>query len=180
MTCDEVAREVVRLLKEKGLHIVVMESCTGGALTSALTDVTGASEVLKESFVTYSNEAKTDNGVPPALIEQFGVYSHECAKAMAEAAIRCALTSRKQTITIGVTGRLSREDPANPGGFVGEVYACAQDGGGKYRSVNFTVENRDRVLAKQEAVHKALALVLLPFLRGEKYTGWRLEPEKST
>ena len=102
--------KIVNQLIEKELTISTMESCTGGGIANAITNISGASSVIKESFVTYCNEAKIKHGVPGILIEQYTVYSPEVAVAMAKAA-------KEQTgsnIGIGVTGQLGRIDPANP------------------------------------------------------------------
>lgn len=102
--------KIVNQLIEKELTISTMESCTGGGIANAITNISGASSVIKESFVTYCNEAKIKHGVPEVLIEQYTVYSPEVAVAMAKAA-------KEQTgsnIGIGVTGQLGRIDPANP------------------------------------------------------------------
>ena len=73
-------------LIERNLTITFMESCTSGLLASMFTDTAGASAVFKGSLVTYSNEMKIAAGVPSETIERFGVYSSECARAMAETA----------------------------------------------------------------------------------------------
>lgn len=101
---------IVKQLIDKNLTISTMESCTGGGIANAITNISGASAIIKESFVTYCNEAKVKHGVPAVLIEQYTVYSPEVAIAMAKAA-------KEQTgsdIGIGVTGQLGRIDPANP------------------------------------------------------------------
>ena len=103
-------KQIVNNLIEKEQTISTMESCTGGGIANAITNIPGASAVLKESFITYCNEAKIKQGVPEVLIEQYTVYSPEIAVAMAKAA-------KEQTcsnIGIGVTGQLGRIDPANP------------------------------------------------------------------
>lgn len=104
-------QNLITTLKKKGLIITFVESCTGGALASALTNISGASEVLKDSFVTYSNEAKIALGVPPEVIAEHSVYSKECAMAMADAGYRKSVGA---SIAVGVTGSLNRVDPANP------------------------------------------------------------------
>ena len=102
--------KIVNELIANELTISTMESCTGGGIANAITNISGASSVIKESFVTYCNEAKIKHGVPKVLIEQYTVYSPEVAVAMAKAA-------KEQTgsnIGIGITGQLGRIDPANP------------------------------------------------------------------
>ena len=68
-------KEVVELLKNKNKTIATMESCTGGFIASSITDNEGASEVLKFSAVTYSNEFKIKLGVNEKTINDYSVYS---------------------------------------------------------------------------------------------------------
>ena len=76
-------KEVVKKLIERKLTISTAESITGGLISKLITDVPGSSEILKESFVVYSNEAKTTViGVEPSLIDTYGVVSKEVAKDM--------------------------------------------------------------------------------------------------
>jgi nicotinamide-nucleotide amidase len=94
--------EVVgHLLVEKGLHIGAAESCTGGLITSRLTDVSGSSRYVDQSVITYSNEAKTELlGVPPELLQAHGAVSEPVALAMADG-IR---VRARADVGIGVTG----------------------------------------------------------------------------
>src|SRR5882672_1181021 len=95
------------LLREKKLTIAVAESCTGGLLTSRLTDVPGSSEYVDRGAVCYSNQAKIEmTGVPEALIREHGAVSEAVAEAMAAGIRERARTN----IGIGITGI------AGPGG----------------------------------------------------------------
>jgi nicotinamide-nucleotide amidase len=91
------------MLKERGLTLAVMESCTGGLLASAITDVPGSSAYFKGGIVAYSNELKTASGVEARLIEEYGAVSGEVALAMARAA-RERLTAEIGISTTGVAG----------------------------------------------------------------------------
>ena len=72
------------ILIERGLQVAVAESCTGGLLSSRLTDVSGASAYTRANFVTYSHEAKhLILGVSEETLERFGAVSEECAREMA-------------------------------------------------------------------------------------------------
>ena len=82
--------EVVKALKERNLTIATMESCTGGGIANEITCISGASDVLHESYVTYCNEAKIKLGVPAEVIEKYTVYSRETAMAMANAVAKLA------------------------------------------------------------------------------------------
>lgn len=73
------------ILSEKGLSVSCAESCTGGLLSSKLTDVSGSSNYVKLNFVTYANEAKNEIlNVGWDILNNFGAVSEECAYAMAE------------------------------------------------------------------------------------------------
>lgn len=79
------ASEVATLLTEQKLTLAVAESCTGGALCQALTDIPGSSAWFDRGFISYSNQAKVEMlGVSPALLEQYGAVSFETARAMVE------------------------------------------------------------------------------------------------
>lgn len=83
------ARRVVEENREKGRTVAVAESCTGGLVAAALTEIPGSSAVLDRGFVTYSNEAKQQMlGVSRDIIDTFGAVSIACAWAMAQGAVR--------------------------------------------------------------------------------------------
>jgi nicotinamide-nucleotide amidase len=97
----ELPRVVVDLLRERGLTLTLAESCTGGLLSTRLTDVPGASAVLERAFVTYANRAKVEEaGVDPALLERHGAVSGEVAAALAAGARRVAGAD----VGVGITG----------------------------------------------------------------------------
>jgi nicotinamide-nucleotide amidase len=80
---------VIHLLREKGKKLATAESCTGGLIANRLTNVPGSSEVFTHGWVTYANEAKTDQlHVANDLLEKHGAVSEEVARAMAEGALR--------------------------------------------------------------------------------------------
>lgn len=85
----DLARRVVEENVAKGRTIAVAESCTGGLVAAALTEIAGSSAVLDRGFVTYSNAAKREMlGVSPDIIDTFGAVSVACAWAMAEGALK--------------------------------------------------------------------------------------------
>ena len=111
--------KLTKLLIRKHLTVTTMESATSGQIASLITDTEGSSAVLKGAFVTYSNEAKIQQGVPREIIEKYTVYSEETAAAMAKA----CLNAYHADIGIGVTGTMGNVDPANPKVSVpGQVY----------------------------------------------------------
>lgn len=76
--------ELGQLLIQKHLTVATAESCTGGLVSSKITDVSGSSEYVKLNFVTYANEAKHSAlGVSNEILEKYGAVSEECAEAMA-------------------------------------------------------------------------------------------------
>jgi nicotinamide-nucleotide amidase len=88
-------------LRDERLMLATAESCTGGMVATAITDISGSSNWFERGFVTYSNLAKTEMiGVPAALIDQHGAVSEPVAKAMAEGALR---NSRAQ-VSVAITG----------------------------------------------------------------------------
>jgi len=95
------AGEVATLLTEQKLTLAVAESCTGGALCQALTDIPGSSAWFDRGFVTYSNQAKVEMlGVSSTLLEQYGAVSFETARAMVE-----GVHGRSQAeLAIAITG----------------------------------------------------------------------------
>ena len=104
---EELVQQLAAKLTEKGWMLATAESCTGGMVAAACTDLAGSSQWFDRGFVTYSNEAKTEMlGVPAELIAKHGAVSEEVVRAMAEGAIR---HSRAQ-VSIAVTGI------AGPGG----------------------------------------------------------------
>jgi nicotinamide-nucleotide amidase len=111
------AADLVRLLKAAGLKLATAESCTGGLIAAAVTDVAGSSAVLDRGFVTYSNEAKIAAlGVDAALIDRHGAVSAEVAVAMAEGALSHSLAQLAVSIT-GIAGP-GGATPAKPVGLV--------------------------------------------------------------
>jgi nicotinamide-nucleotide amidase len=98
---DQLAIQAGITLKEKSLLLATAESCTGGLVAAAITDIAGSSAWFERGFVTYSNDAKTTMlGVPAKLIRDHGAVSEEVAHAMAEGAL---LNSRAQ-VALAVTG----------------------------------------------------------------------------
>ena len=102
-------KEVVELLKNKNKTIATMESCTGGFIASSITDNEGASEVLKFSAVTYSNEFKIKLGVNEKTINDYSVYSIQVAREMAKNISEFA----QSDYGIGITGKINRIDKNN-------------------------------------------------------------------
>jgi len=90
--------------RKAGVKIATAESCTGGMVAVALTDVPGSSDVVERGFVTYSNDAKIELlGIAPETLSQHGAVSEEVAREMAEGALRHSRAELSVSIT-GVAG----------------------------------------------------------------------------
>jgi nicotinamide-nucleotide amidase len=95
------AETVLARCRAQGWTLATAESCTGGMVAAALTDIAGASDVVERGFVTYSNRAKSELlGVPKELIAKHGAVSAETAAAMAEG----ALAKAPVELAVAVTG----------------------------------------------------------------------------
>ena len=110
--------EIVKILTKQNKTISTMESCTGGGLANAITNIPGASEILKFSAVTYSNEFKIKMGVPKETIDTYSVYSIETAIEMSKKISEFT----NSNYGIGITGKLNRVDTNNPSGDDSTVY----------------------------------------------------------
>ena len=148
------AAEVLDLCRNAGLSLAVAESCTGGMIAAALTDIAGSSDVVERGFVTYADQAKTDLlGVPDALITGHGAVSEAVARAMAAG----ALERSPADVAVAVTG-IAGPGGATPGKPVGLVHLAA------VRRGRQTLHERhvfagDRAQVRQSAVIAALNLV---------------------
>lgn len=111
-------RSLICDLSTNNITVSTMESCTGGMLCDKITDVENCSKTLIGGYITYNNEQKIRCGVPKEIIDKYGVYSKECAVAMAMA---CKVNTNS-TIGIGVTGVLGNPDNNNLDGKLGVVY----------------------------------------------------------
>ena len=104
---EALARSLLSAARARKVMLATAESCTGGMVAAAITDIAGSSAVFERGFVTYSNEAKQEMlGVDPALIEAHGAVSEAVAEAMA----RGALAHSRARIAVSITGI------AGPGG----------------------------------------------------------------
>ncbi|MES2103114.1 MAG: CinA family protein [Pseudomonadota bacterium] len=121
----ELAAQVGEALKSKKLLLTVAESCTGGGICQAITEIAGSSDWFDCGFVTYSNSSKSELlDISPSLIAQHGAVSEEIAAAMAEG----ALASSEAHIAISTTG-IAGPGGAVPGKPVGTVCFGWQVGG---------------------------------------------------
>ncbi len=157
------ARSLLELCKSRKLTVATAESCTGGLVAGALTEIAGCSAVVMVGFVTYSNEAKHDFlGVKTQTLDTFGAVSKETALAMATGAVKKAKTDLAVSIT-GIAG----PGGATPGKPVGLVHfaAAARDGRIIHREKRFGAVGRSAV--RQSSVIEALKM-LTELARGPK------------
>ncbi|MFZ6656595.1 CinA family protein [Undibacterium sp. TJN19] len=113
----ELAAQVGEELKSRKLILTIAESCTGGGVSHAITEIAGSSEWFDCAFVTYSNSSKTELlDIPAALIAQHGAVSEEIAAAMAQG----ALANSEAHISISTTG-IAGPTGAVPGKPVGTI-----------------------------------------------------------
>jgi nicotinamide-nucleotide amidase len=149
------AEELVRRLTEKHWMMATAESCTGGLVAAAITDVSGSSAVLDRGFVTYSNAAKVEMlAVPHELILAHGAVSAEVARAMAEGAVKHSQAQIGVAIT-GIAGPNGGSD-LKPVGLV--HFACATPSRTVHLEKRFGDLGRDGI--RKAAVATALQLVL--------------------
>lgn len=143
--------KIVKMLKEKNKYVSTMESCTGGGLVNAITNIPGASEILKFSAVTYSNKFKIKMGVPKETIDTYSVYSMETAIDMSKKISEFT----NSNYGIGITGKLNRADINNLAGDDNMVYFSIynKDTNTNYNdsirvSKSSREENKDEVITK--------------------------------
>jgi len=149
------AKRLLDVCRARGLKVATAESCTGGLVAGALTEIPGSSDVVERGFVVYSNAAKeTMLGVPAAMLKRYGAVSAETAIAMAAGALK----NSEADLTVSITGI------AGPGGGskqkpVGLVHfaAASRDGRSLHRRRLFGKIGRRRV--RERSVMQALELL---------------------
>ena len=151
----EPARALLDLCRAKALTIAAAESCTGGLVAAALTEIPGSSDVFDRGFVTYSNDAKTAMlGVPAELLATFGAVSRETAQAMASG----ALAQAGVDLAVAITG-IAGPGGALPGKPVGLVHLAAASRGGQRNHQVRQFGDIGRAVVRQESVRVALAML---------------------
>ena len=146
MNIDQKIEKILEILRKRHWSIGVMESCTGGALANAVTNIPGSSDVFNGGLVTYSNEAKIRAGVEEKMIKENGVYSMNVAEDMARKV--------EGNVGVGVTGNLP-----------GEVFVVIRIGNEVERmKLEVEIEDKDRVKARKgmkvEVVKKTVEMII--------------------
>ena len=149
-------KNIAEILKEHSLVISVAESCTGGLLSSRLTDISGSSEYIRANFLTYSNESKMALlDVKDETLRVYGAVSEQCAREMSEGLYR----KTKADIAISTTG-LAGPTGATETKPIGLMYVGITN---RYKSVvqQFKLNPKfDRIRMKQEFTQCALQMLL--------------------
>ncbi|GLK71487.1 CinA family protein [Ancylobacter dichloromethanicus] len=157
-TRDAIDLEAIRVLdlcRARGLTVATAESCTGGLVAGALTDIAGSSDVVDRGFVTYSNAAKQEMlGVSPATLDAHGAVSEETAREMVTGLLRVARTSLGVSIT-GIAGP-GGGSAAKP---VGLVHFAAGNRGGEVLVRREVFAGQDRAGVRRLSVLTALAML---------------------
>lgn len=149
------AKAVLDICTRKKLTLATAESCTGGLVSAALSEIPGSSAALDRGFVTYSNDAKQQMlGVTPATIDVYGAVSRECAEEMAKGALAHASVDLAVSITgiAGPTGTV-------PGKPIGLVFFCAASRSGRVIAHDRKYGDIGRDKVRRESVMQALAML---------------------
>ena len=152
---ERLARQVIEQLTDRKMMIATAESCTGGLIASALTEIPGSSSAVHGGFVTYANKAKQRMvGVPKRLLDEYGAVSEQAARAMAEGALKRG----RVDIAVAVTG-VAGPDGGSDEKPVGLVhFACALPHHTAHLRCEFG--NPGRHAVRLATVRQALQLVL--------------------
>jgi len=147
-------KKIISLIKRKKMKLAIVESCTGGMLSSAITSVSGSSKVFNLGLVTYSNQAKTNIlKVPQKIIKKYGAVSVQCCLAMVNNLSK--ISNSKVCISItGIAGPKggSKQKP------VGLVYIGIKIG--KKVMINkCNFKNKGRIFIQKQTVKKSLNLL---------------------
>ena len=149
------AEQLLNMARTKGFMVATAESCTGGMVSAALTDIPGSSDVVDRGFVTYTNEAKMEMlGVRPETLDAYGAVSEETARELAEGALK----NSRADLAVSITGI------AGPGGsdFKPEGRVCfgvaMADKGTETETVEFGAIGRSKVRAN--SVQHALKMLI--------------------
>ena len=152
--------DVVKILTQRKETIATMESCSGGAIVNSITNIPGASEIIKFSAVTYSNEFKIKMGVLKETIDKYSVYSMAVAKEMSKNISLFA----NSTYGIGITGKINREDPYNKSGENNKIFISIYNkNNDTYNIFSLIAKDADRISNKDYIVEEIAKKLLTIF-----------------
>ena len=159
-------KEIIEELTKKYQTISTMESCTGGGVANAITNIEGASEVFQFGAVTYSNDYKIKMGVSPKTLEKYTVYSEETAKEMS----KTIATYTNSDYGIGITGKLNRVDKNNPFGKDNIVFiSIYEKGKDKYYTKIVKADQPSRKENKEKVIQTIIKLLKEIVVTGGSY-----------
>ena len=150
------AAEIVTSLKQSGMRICCAESCTGGMIAAAITDIAGSSAVFSRGFITYSNQAKINMlGVKPETLNLYGAVSGQTVSEMASGAITAS--EDEADFAVAVSG-IAGPDGGTVEKPVGLVYICVLKKG-EVGQVTRYVFDGDRQSVRTQTVENALQTI---------------------
>lgn len=149
-------KEIIEKLTKLKKTISTMESCTGGSVANAITNIEGSSEVFSFGAVTYSNEYKIKMGIAKDTINKYTVYSKEVANEMSYNIAKYT----NSNYGIGVTGKLNKADKLNPYKEDNIVYISIYDrDNNKFYNDKIIVTNRNRSDNKKQVLDKIINML---------------------
>jgi nicotinamide-nucleotide amidase len=149
------AQNIIDKALNKTSMVALAESCTGGMIAAALTDISGSSGVLDRGFVTYSNHAKIEIlGVKTATLDQHGAVSEQTARAMVDGTLNAATMA---DVVLSVTG-IAGPTGGGPNKPVGLVHFCCQRRGMPQNHAKH-IFSGDRRTIRYQAVKTALLMI---------------------
>ena len=151
----KLSKKILVILRKKRLKLAVVESCTGGMLSSIITSISGSSKVFSLGLVTYSNQSKSRIlKVPKQIIKKHGAVSFQCCLSMVNNLVKIS----KANIAVSITG-IAGPDGGTKRKPVGLVYiGTKKDNRIKINKYLFKKKDRNRI--QKAAVKKALELIL--------------------
>lgn len=149
-------QKIIKKLQATNQTLATMESCTGGYIASAITDIEGASQVFSFGAVTYNNAYKIKMGVSEETIMAYTVYSRQTAEAMSRAISQ--FTSADYGV--GITGKLNAPDHFNPTDSDQRVDISVYDKNNNcYICDTLQITTHDRIKAKQQILNRVVTLL---------------------
>ncbi len=154
---DALAARVLEACRARGLRVTTAESCTGGLIAGALTEISGSSDAIGRGFVTYSNEAKMEMlGVQPATLDAHGAVSEATVREMTAGALRAAGSDADIAVAVSGVAGPGGGSPDKP---VGTVWLAVERKGSPARAER-QIFGGDRRDIRLKTVLRALELIL--------------------
>jgi nicotinamide-nucleotide amidase len=149
------AMEVLAACRPRGLKVATAESCTGGLVAGALTEIAGSSDIFDRGFVTYSNAAKQQVlGVPARTLQEHGAVSRQAAEAM----VRGALGRANADLAVAITG-IAGPGGGGPDKPVGLVHFAAASRAGTLTHTEMRYGDLGRERVREKSVLQALLML---------------------